>query len=132
MEPVTLILTALATGAAAGATVVGQNAIKDAYNGLKTLIQKRFSGQERAERALDDYTEDPETYEKPLAKQLQETGAVEDENIIKAAQQVMAVAEPEQAAQGKYNVQVKGNVYGLVQDNQGQITQTFNFGKDQS
>ncbi len=130
MEPISLILTALATGAAAGAVGVGKDAIQDAYQGLKTLLQHRFAGQEKAERALEDYVEDPDTYEKPLAKQLQETGAAEDEAIIRAAQELMAVAKPEQAAAGKYNVQVKGNVYGLVQGNEGEITQTFNFGKE--
>lgn len=130
IEPISLILTALVTGAAAGAIGVGKETIQDAYQGLKTLIQCRFAGQDKAERALADYVDDPDTYEKPLAKQLQETGAAEDEAIIRAAQELMAKAEPEQAAAGKYNVQVKGNVYGLVQGNEGEITQTFNFGKE--
>jgi hypothetical protein len=130
MEPVTLILTALATGAAAGAASASESAIRDAYNGLKAVIQRQFAGKDKAERALKDYTEDPDTYEKPLAKQLQESGAAEDEAVIRAAQELMAVARPEQAAQGVYNVQVKGNVYGLVQGNQGEISQTFNFGTE--
>lgn len=131
MEPVTLILTALTTGAAIGAAGVGENAIKDAYNGLKTVIQRKFAGKDKAQRTLEEYLDDPDTYEKPLEKQLRETGATEDEEILHAAQKLMALAKPEQAAQGVYNIQVNGNVYGPVQDNKGEIKQTFNFGKDQ-
>lgn len=129
MDPVTLILTALATGAAAGVAGVSEKVISDAYNGLKTLLQRKFAGNDRAERALEDYTDDPDTYEKPLSRQLQETGAANDEQVIRAAQELMAKVQPQQAAQGKFNVQVGGNVYGLVQSNEGEITQTYNFGK---
>ena len=44
MDPVTLIVAALATGAAAAAKDVGGDAVKSAFNGLKALIAKKFSG----------------------------------------------------------------------------------------
>jgi hypothetical protein len=131
MEPITLILTALATGVAAGTASASESAIRDAYTGLKTLIQRRFAGKDKAQHVLEEYIDDPSTYEKPMAKQLQETGAAEDESIIRAAQILMATAKPDQAAQGAFNIKVKGNVYSLVQNNQGEVTNTFNFEKDQ-
>ena len=129
MEPITLILTALAAGAAIGAPTVGKEMIQDGYQGLKTIIKRKFGDNQAAVTALEQYEAKPEVWEAPLKDALQESGAGEDKEIIQAAQQVMAVANPEQAAQGTYNVQIKGDVYGLVQDNKGEITQTFNFDK---
>ena len=43
MEPVTLIVGALAAGAAAAAKETASQAVKDTYGGLKNLIQKWFS-----------------------------------------------------------------------------------------
>ncbi|MCB0144110.1 MAG: hypothetical protein KDE50_29740, partial [Caldilineaceae bacterium] len=44
MEPITFIVTALAAGAAAGLTASAENAIKEAYAGIKALIQRKFGG----------------------------------------------------------------------------------------
>ena len=43
MDPTTVIATALALGAAAGFKPTAEQAIKDAYAGLKTLIKKKYS-----------------------------------------------------------------------------------------
>lgn len=51
MEPVSIIMAALAAGAAAGATEVASQAIKDAYEGLKALVLKRLEGKPAAENA---------------------------------------------------------------------------------
>lgn len=42
MEPITFILTAVTLGVAAGLKPTAEQAIKDAYTGLKTLIQDRY------------------------------------------------------------------------------------------
>ena len=42
MEPISLILAALAAGAAAAAKDTAGTAVKDAYEGLKALIKKKF------------------------------------------------------------------------------------------
>ena len=42
MDPITLIVTALAAGAALGITDTASSAIKDAYAGLKALVKKRL------------------------------------------------------------------------------------------
>src|SRR5687768_13584011 len=52
MDPLTLILAALGAGAAAAAKETASGAVKDAYQGLKTLIQRRFAGKPEAEIAL--------------------------------------------------------------------------------
>ena len=128
MDPVTLILTALAAGAAAGGQAIAGDAIKDTYAGLKTLIQRKFAGKPKAELALAEHENDPETWQAPLKKALAEEHLDQDQQIIEAAQKVMHLVQPQQAAMGKYNVQITGNVQGFVQgDHQ---TVHINFGSE--
>ena len=44
MDPITLIVTALAAGAALGVTDTASQTVKDAYAGLKALVRKRLGG----------------------------------------------------------------------------------------
>jgi hypothetical protein len=44
MDPISLIIAALGAGALAGAKDTAGTAVKDAYQGLKTLIKKKFEG----------------------------------------------------------------------------------------
>ena len=52
MDPITLIVTALAAGAALGVSDTASSAVKDAYAGLKALVKKRFRGKADAELVL--------------------------------------------------------------------------------
>ena len=108
MDPVTLIVAALAAGAAKGASETVATGIKDAYQGLKQLVLRRFGGDRKAFDVLAEYEADPDTYEKPLAKQLQAAGAADDTELIVAAQELLSRADPAGAQVGKYNVQVSG------------------------
>lgn len=93
MDPVTLILGALTAGAAAALKDVVPQAIKDAYAGLKALVEKKFADKPLAQQVLQAYESDPETYTKPLEKDLKETGADQDEELLAMAQKVMALVE---------------------------------------
>lgn len=109
MEPVTLILSALATGAAKAAG----DAAPDAYKALRELIKRKFASKPQAEMVLEEHEKDPETYEVPLKKKLIEADIDKDEEIIKKAQELLKSANPQEAAQGKYNItaeQIKGIV----------------------
>jgi Effector-associated domain 10 len=115
MDPITLLLTALAAGAAAGAQGTASQAVKDGYAGLKALILKRFAGRQAAETALVEYEKDEETWKKPLQKSLAEVGADRDEDILQQAQHLLKQINPQQASQGKYNINIgeaKGNAIG--------------------
>jgi hypothetical protein len=122
-----LILAALAAGAAAAAKDTASQAIKDAYAGLKALVQKRFADKPEAEMALTQHEKKPEVWQEPLKDSLTETGADKDEEIIRQAQQVMKLVNPQQASQGKYNIQI-GEGKGIVIGDNVQVTQ--NFGED--
>jgi len=111
MEPVTIIATALAAGAAAAARETAGAAVRDAYAGLKALIQRRFAGDAGAELALEKHATSPDVWEKPLEEALKESGAAADETILEAAQALMAEADPEGAARGKYTLTITGGSF---------------------
>ena len=124
MDPITLVLTALGAGAVAALHDTAAQAVKDAYAGLKSLVQKRLAGKPQAELALAEHEQDPDTWEKPLRKALTEAGADKDEALVRQAQQVLTLVHPEQAAQGKYNVQI-GEGKGIVIGDHAHVKQEF-------
>jgi hypothetical protein len=119
MDPISLILTALVSGATASVKDTANQAVKDTYNGLKTLIQNKLVGKPDAEIALAKYEKKPDAWKAALEDELKEARVAQDTAIIEAAQKLMKLVQPQQAAQGKYNVQITGNVQGFAQgDNQ--------------
>ena len=116
-------MAALAAGAASGAGETASQAVKDAYAGLKALIRRKFAGDPKAEETLAEHEADPDTYEKPLAKKLKETGADEDEAVLSAAQALLAAmgADPQS---GKYRVDARGS-QGVQVGDHGTMTNNF-------
>ena len=125
MDPLSLILAAITAGATASAKDTASAAIKDTYQGLKTLIQRKLEGKPNAQAALVEYEEDPETYEKPLKKALLETHMDTEHDVIEAAQHVMTLIQPQQAAMGKYNIQNTGSVQGQIVGDHANVTMHF-------
>ncbi len=121
MDPISLIITALSsaaglaaiTGAAHGISQgLTQGTAQEAYHDLKTLIKRKFKGNQKAEMVLEEHEQDPETYEAPLKKKLAEAGADKDEEIIKAAQELLKQVNPEESAAGKYKVEFQDKAQG--------------------
>lgn len=106
MEPITLILTALVAGAAKAAG----EAVPDGYKGLKALIQKKFAGKPEAEMALAKHEEKPKVWEEPLKEALAESGVDQDEEILKAAQELLKQAKPEESTAAKYKTEFQAEV----------------------
>jgi hypothetical protein len=125
MDPVTLILTALVAGAAASVKDTANQAVKDAYNGLKDLIKRKFAGKPTAEVALMEHEKKPDVWKAPLKEGLEETGTDQDQEVIAAAQKLMTLVQPQQAAMGKYNIQIAGNIQGYAQGDYQQVTMNF-------
>lgn len=94
MDPVTLILTALTTGAIASIQATASEAVKDAYAGLKTLLQRKFAGKPSAEVALAEYEKNPDIWKAPLTQGLKETEADQERDIVTAAWQLIQLAQP--------------------------------------
>ena len=113
MEPITLIVTALASGASSGvieglAGTVKENA-KAAFAKLLELTLRRFKGNTSAEVILSEYQNDPATYEAPLAKKLAGAGAADDIELLAAAKALMELVDQTGASSGKYNVTIKNS-----------------------
>ncbi len=130
MEPISLILGALAAGAIAGAQATASEAVKDSYQGLRTLIQSKLADKPSAEIVLAKHEEKPEVWQEPLKAELIEAAADQDQAIINAAQKLMALVNPnpQQTAMGKYINQAE-KIQGVVQGEQENVT--MNFGNEQ-
>jgi hypothetical protein len=83
MEPISLIVGALAMGAVAAAKQVGGDALKDAYAGLKRIIEDRY----KRGGAIQALQEDPssEAQKKALEDSLTKVGADKDPDVVTSA-----------------------------------------------
>ena len=98
MDPVSLIVMALAAGAAAGLKPAAENAVKDAYAGIKRLIQDRYA---KVDVAPLEQKPESEAKQASLEEDLKESGAGADEELLAKAREVFAAVkehDPEAAA----------------------------------
>jgi hypothetical protein len=109
MDPVTLIVTALAAGAALGLEDTASAAVKDAYQNLKVLVGRRLTGRRDGELALARHEEAPQVWEGPLVAELTAAGADDDAGLVAAAQALMTLVDQTGSRAGKYAVQVRGS-----------------------
>ncbi|MDQ6741023.1 MAG: hypothetical protein M3021_11885, partial [Actinomycetota bacterium] len=91
----------------------------------RDLVRRKFAGKPQAETVLAQYEQQPEVWEAPLRAELIAADVPHDPEIVLAARQVMTLVQPQQAALGKFNNQITGNVQGLVQGDQAQVTMNF-------
>ena len=108
MDPITLIVTALAAGAASGAAEAASAAVKDAYAGLKALLARRLGGRPDAELVLARHERAPEVWQAPLMAELADAGADRDLELVQAARALMTLVDGVGARAGKYTVDVRG------------------------
>ena len=88
MDPITLVVAALAAGAAAGLTATAEEAVKDAYAGLKQWIQDRYDG-----ISLAGLERNPKSANQQgaLAEDLEGAGADNDAELKAKAQELLAL-----------------------------------------
>ena len=127
MDPISLILTALATGAAAAVKDTAGQAVKDAYSSLKAALTRKLAGSPIAQEVVERHEEAPEIWDKPLAAELDKAGVADDAEVIRLAEELMAKHDPAGARAGKYTVQISGGQGITVGDN-AHVQQTFNNG----
>ncbi len=90
MEPISMIVTALALGAAAGLKPTAEQAVKDAYVGLKSLIQRKFA---QVDLALLEAKPESEKRQAVVEEELEEAGAAQDQEILQGAQRLLDVVQ---------------------------------------
>ena len=107
MDPITLIVTALAAGAALGVKDTASAMVTDAYAGVKALVKKRLGEGPGAELVLARHEQAPETWQVPLMAELTRAGADGDGDLIAAAKALLDLVG-EAGGTGKYAVDVRG------------------------
>jgi hypothetical protein len=111
MDPITLIVAALGKGAVAGITDVAGKAVRDAYAALKSLVARKLeSGEGPIEPTslLAAYETQPQVYQAALEAELGASGAAGDRELLAAATRLLSLADPDGAAAGKYQVDLRG------------------------
>jgi len=96
MDPVTIIATALALGAATGVKSVAEQAVKDCYEGLKSLVKARYPSV-----AVDLLEQKPESERrrKVVEEDLADAGVDQDEEALlkaKALLDTLASSTPDE------------------------------------
>jgi len=106
VDPLTLVVTALATGASPALSETVGQAISDAYTGLKDLLRRRLAELRHDPEAVAADDTEPEAWRARLAGRLD--AADVDDELLAAAEQVLAVADPEGYRAGRYVVDLRG------------------------
>src|SRR4051812_5451508 len=118
MDPITFVVTALAAGAAAGIKPTAEQAIKDAYAGVKALIQRNYNAVVQLSVQGLEQTPDSEIKQKSAAEDLAGAGAADDkELLVKAKSLLDAVEEHDAATAAKLNInfrEIKAEYLKLV------------------
>jgi hypothetical protein len=121
VDPLSLIITALVTGAQGTVTTM----VSDAYAGLKALVLRRFKDRPAGELALEKLAEDPDAWQPALKAELAKTAAADDQELVEAAQHVMSLFDTDGAKAGRYQVDARG-AQGVQIGDHGTQTNTFN------
>ena len=121
MDPVTLIVTALASGAASALQDDAKSGVKAALTRLRDLARKRLTRRPGGEFVLAQHEQTPDVYGKPLEHELRESGATDDPGLISAALELMQLLDAQGTAAGKYAVRVQNSAGVQVGDHNTQV-----------
>lgn len=109
MEPTSLIIAALIAGATAAAKDTAGKAVKDAYEGLKTLIKKKFTDKEKKDECylVDKQEREPksETVKALLKEEIIKAGIDQDEEVLKKAEAFKKLLESSSQSQDISEIQ---------------------------
>ena len=99
MDPVTIIVSALAAGAAAGLKPAAEKAITDAYAAFKTAMTKKFGSSRDLVEAVEKLEQRPDSAgrQQMLSEEVTAAKADQDEELLRAA---TALLEKVQAQPG--------------------------------
>ncbi len=126
MEPISLILAALIAGATGATKDTAGAAVKDAYEGFKALIKKKFEKDALAQAMVEAKPEDIKQSEILLRNKITEARIDQDVEILEAAVEILKKEDPQGEKEGKYRINVQGDIKGIVGDvSGGQINQTI-------
>jgi hypothetical protein len=116
VDPITVVISALAAGAAAALNETAGQVVRDAYSSLRSLLKRKLGGAPGADAILDRHEAKPKAWGDAVATILEETDAADDEEIQAAAKRLLELTDPIGSAAGKYNIVVKGGQVGVIGD----------------
>ncbi|WP_207386746.1 RIP homotypic interaction motif-containing protein [Frankia sp. Cppng1_Ct_nod] len=108
VDPVSLVVGALAAGAAGGLTESASAAVTGAYAALRDRLRRLFTADREAAGVLELHEGNPDVYQEPLRHVLARSGAAGDYEVVAAAQYLMTLLDAAGSAAGKYSVDVRG------------------------
>jgi predicted deacylase len=109
MDQVSTVVAALLAGAASGLTSTATSAVKDAYAGLKKLVQRAFADNPDAEQALRKAEEKPKAYGPALEEEVRASGIADNPEIRAAAEQLLEQLKHAGIATNSFTVNTHDN-----------------------
>lgn len=123
MSAVDLITAALAAGAGAGVGAgvkdVSAAIVRDTYAGLKVMLKRRLGDRPEAALALDADETEPAAWQALIGIALVESGAVDDAQVLAAAQRLLDAAGRGPTKVFNFNV---GTSHGPIGEFHDQVT----------
>jgi hypothetical protein len=112
------IVAALSAGAVAGVSDTAKSGIADAYQGLKSLIKKKFGHDSEVAEAIDKLEAKPDSdgNKKTLAEELEAVNSASDPELVSAAQSLLSLIKA--LPQGEKHIQVAHGT-GIAQADRG-------------
>jgi hypothetical protein len=86
MDPVSIVVTSLAAGALAGLKPTAEAAVKDAYQGIKALIRRKYGS---VDVTPIENKPDSQAKRASVAEDLKEAGADNDTELLEAARALL-------------------------------------------
>lgn len=124
MDPISLVIAALAAGATAALKDTASFAVMDAYAGLKGLIRRRFHADDDALILLERAEAQPDGEHAALAERLRATAAASDQELVDASRAVLIETDPAGFQAGRYDVRISGGK-GIVVGDRATVTMNF-------
>jgi hypothetical protein len=116
MDPVRLIVTALAAGTALGRHGASGTRPQDAYASLWARVRKRLASRPDAAMVLARHAEAPHTWEAPLIAELAAAGAGQDADLIAAATALLSLTDEVGFRSGEYAADPQSSPGALIGD----------------
>lgn len=123
MEPVDLVLAALAAGGTAAVSESAAIAVNGAHTALRERLRHLFSRHPSAGSALDLFESDPEAFAAAMRQYVVETGAAGDSVVLRESEQLLRLTDPSAFASGRYQVDAQGALGVQVGDSNTQHNQ---------
>jgi hypothetical protein len=112
MDPVTMIVTAVAAGAVVAARDVTAQVVKDGYTGFKALIVRKFGDKPDVLDAVEEVEKKPDSKgrQETLKEELAAAGAGRDADLVRQAQALLDLLKEHGLAGGtSYRAEVHGS-----------------------